>query len=232
VPGLALGIDEEFQRKTLLVWFALTPVSLLVGDYYTTRALARARATHERHIIIGANEIAWNWRAASRRTRAPGRSSGSSTFAAPNGCRCRTGNSSSHVQGCGRFVRSHAVNAIYIALPMSNAPRIEVLLREFRDTTASIYFVPDIFSFDLVQARCAEIHGIRCWQSATRPSTHERGQKRAIDILLSSAALLLGWPVLLAIAIAVKLSSPGPVLFKQRRMGCMERRSWSTNSAP
>ena len=53
------------------------------------------------------------------------------------------------------FVRQQAVNAIYIALPMSNAPRIEEMLHEFRDTTASIYFVPDIFSFDLVQARCA-----------------------------------------------------------------------------
>jgi putative colanic acid biosynthesis UDP-glucose lipid carrier transferase len=43
---------------------------------------------------------------------------------------------------------------------MSNAPRIEEMLEEFRDTTASIYFVPDIFAFDLVQARCVEINGI------------------------------------------------------------------------
>ena len=43
---------------------------------------------------------------------------------------------------------------------MSKAPRIDDMLREFRDTTASIYFVPDIFAFDLVQARCVEINGI------------------------------------------------------------------------
>ncbi len=105
-------------------------------------------------------------------------------------------------------------------LPMSNAPRIEEMLHEFRDTTASIYFVPDIFAFDLVQARCAEIHGIPMLAICDTPFHGMNAvKKRAVDILLSSVALLLGWPVLLAIAIAVKLSSPGPVLFKQRRYG-------------
>jgi putative colanic acid biosysnthesis UDP-glucose lipid carrier transferase len=95
-----------------------------------------------------------------------------------------------------------------------------VLLHEFRDTTASIYFVPDILHFDLVQARCAEIHGIPMLAICDTPFHGMRAvQKRAMDVLLSLAALLLGWPLLLAVAIAVKISSPGPVLFKQRRYG-------------
>jgi len=219
--GVALGIDEEFQRNTLLVWFALTPVSLLVGDYYTTRALARTRAAHERHIIIGANEIGVEL--ARRIAQNPGSGTflGFFDFRSPD--RLPLPKREQFVGTCNdvaAFVRSHAVNAIYIALPMSNAPRIEVMLREFRDTTASIYFVPDIFSFDLVQARCAEIHGIPMLAICDTPFHGMNAvKKRAIDILLSSAALLLGWPVLLAIATAVKLSSPGPVLFKQRRYG-------------
>jgi putative colanic acid biosynthesis UDP-glucose lipid carrier transferase len=117
-------------------------------------------------------------------------------------------------------VRRHAVNAIYIALPMSNAPRMEEMLEEFRDTTASIYFVPDIFAFDLVQARCVEINGIPMLSICDTPFHGMNAvQKRAADIVLSSLALLVCWPALLMAAIAVKLSSPGPALFKQRRYG-------------
>jgi putative colanic acid biosynthesis UDP-glucose lipid carrier transferase len=121
-------------------------------------------------------------------------------------------------KGVAVFVRQQAVNAIYIALPMSNAPRIEEMLQEFRDTTASIYFVPDIFAFDLVQARCVEFSGIPMLSICDTPFHGMKAvQKRATDIVLSSLGLLMCWPAMLLAAIAVKLSSPGPVLFKQRR---------------
>jgi putative colanic acid biosynthesis UDP-glucose lipid carrier transferase len=219
--GLALGIRDEFQRNTMLFWFALTPVSLVLGDYYTTRALSRTRSAHERHIIIGANDIGVEL--ARRISENPGAGTFLGFFdfrspeRLPQPSRERFAGQCKDVSA---FVHQHAVNAIYIALPMSNAPRIEVLLHEFRDTTASIYFVPDILGFDLVQARCAEIHGIPMLAICDTPFHGMKAvQKRAIDIALSSVALLLGWPLLLAIAIAVKISSPGPALFKQRRYG-------------
>ena len=100
------------------------------------------------------------------------------------------------------------------------APRIEELLKELRDTTATIYFVPNLFAFDLVQARCVEINGMPVFSICDSPLHGMNGfWKRAFDILLASALLLLGWPALLAIAIGIKLSSPGPVLFRQRRYG-------------
>ena len=118
------------------------------------------------------------------------------------------------------FVRRHAIDAIYIALPMSNAPRIEDMLQEFRDSTASVYFVPDIFAFDLVQARCVEMNGIPMLAICDTPFHGMHAvRKRAMDIGLASLGLLVGWPLLLIAAIAVKLSSAGPILFKQRRYG-------------
>jgi putative colanic acid biosysnthesis UDP-glucose lipid carrier transferase len=94
------------------------------------------------------------------------------------------------------------------------------MLQEFRDTTASIYFVPDIFAFDLVQARCVEINGIAMLSICDTPfHGMDAVQKRVADIVLSSLALLVCWPAMLMAAIAVKLSSPGPALFKQRRYG-------------
>jgi putative colanic acid biosynthesis UDP-glucose lipid carrier transferase len=93
-------------------------------------------------------------------------------------------------------------------------------LHELRDTTASVYFVPDIFAFDLVQARCMEINGMPAVSVCETPLHGTSGiWKRAVDIVLAIAALALLWPAMLLAAIAIKQSSPGPVLFKQRRYG-------------
>jgi putative colanic acid biosynthesis UDP-glucose lipid carrier transferase len=80
--------------------------------------------------------------------------------------------------------------------------------------------VPDIFAFDLVQARCVQINGIPMLSICDTPFHGMNAvKKRAIDIVLSTVALLVSWPVMLMAAVAVKLSSPGPAPFKQRRYG-------------
>jgi putative colanic acid biosynthesis UDP-glucose lipid carrier transferase len=118
------------------------------------------------------------------------------------------------------YVKAHRVNLIYIALPMASQPRILQLLEELRDTTASIYFAPDIFLFDLIQARMESIGGVPVLSVCESPFYGVDGVvKRASDIVLAAAILLLAAPLMLAIALGVKLGSPGPVLFKQRRYG-------------
>ena len=118
------------------------------------------------------------------------------------------------------YVKAHHVDLIYVTLPMASQPRILKLLDELHDTTASIYFVPDIFLFDLIQARMDTVGGIPVVAACETPFYGISGLiKRASDIVLASAILALILPVMLAIAIGVKLSSPGPVLFKQRRYG-------------
>jgi len=118
------------------------------------------------------------------------------------------------------YVKTHHVDLIYITLPMASQPRILKLLDELHDTTASIYFVPDIFLFDLIQARTDTIGGIPVLAACETPFYGINGLiKRASDIVLASAILALILPVMLAIAIGVKLTSPGPTLFKQRRYG-------------
>jgi putative colanic acid biosynthesis UDP-glucose lipid carrier transferase len=129
-----------------------------------------------------------------------------------------TGNCSA--QDFADFVRRNFITRVYLALPLSTAPRIEQLLRELRDTTASVYFVPNLFAFDLVQARCVEINGMPAFSICDSPLHGMSGfWKRAFDLLLAALLLLLCWPVLLVVAAVIKVSSPGPVLFKQRRYG-------------
>jgi putative colanic acid biosynthesis UDP-glucose lipid carrier transferase len=118
------------------------------------------------------------------------------------------------------YARSHHVGLIYINLPMTAQPRIRKLLDDLRDTTASIYFVPDIFLFDLIQARMDSVGGIPILAVCETPFYGINGViKRISDLVLASAILLAIAPLMLAIAVAIKRSSPGPVLFKQRRYG-------------
>jgi putative colanic acid biosynthesis UDP-glucose lipid carrier transferase len=118
------------------------------------------------------------------------------------------------------YVKKNRVDLIYITLPMASQPRILRLLDELHDTTASVYFTPDIFLFDLIQARMDTIGGIPVLAVCETPFYGVNGMiKRISDIILASLILVLISPVMAALAIGVKLSSPGPVLFRQRRYG-------------
>jgi putative colanic acid biosynthesis UDP-glucose lipid carrier transferase len=219
--GAAFGLEDLFPDNLIWTWLVLTPICLVVGDYCSTHSLARAHAAHERHVIIGANEVGVEL--ARRISQNPGAGTflGFFDFRSPERLPAETRDLfAGRCKDVAAFVQDRAVNAIYIALPMSNAPRIEVMLHEFRDTTASIYFVPDFLAFDLVQARCTEIHGLPMLAICDTPFYGMNAvKKRATDILISALGLVVSFPLMLLIALAVKLSSPGPVLFKQRRYG-------------
>jgi putative colanic acid biosynthesis UDP-glucose lipid carrier transferase len=120
----------------------------------------------------------------------------------------------------GAYVKTHRIDVIFVALPIRHLKRVMNLLDDLRDTTASIYYVPDIFVFDLIQARSGEIQGIPVVAMCETPFYGYRGvAKRLTDIVFSVAILLMLLPVLSVIALLVKWSSPGPVIFKQRRYG-------------
>src|SRR4029077_15679043 len=119
-----------------------------------------------------------------------------------------------------QYVEDNRTHVIFIALPIRHVKRVMNLLDDLRDTTASIYYVPDIFVFDLIQARSGEIHGIPVVAMCETPFYGYRGvAKRLTDIGFSALVLLLLLPLLGVIAAGVKLTSPGPIIFKQRRYG-------------
>ena len=118
------------------------------------------------------------------------------------------------------YVKAHAIDTIFITLPMASQPRIMKLLDELRDTTASVYFAPDIFLFDLIQARMDNIGSVPIVAVCETPFYGIAGLiKRLSDIVIALLILIMISPLMLAIALAVKMESPGPALFKQRRYG-------------
>jgi putative colanic acid biosynthesis UDP-glucose lipid carrier transferase len=118
------------------------------------------------------------------------------------------------------YVRRNDVDVIYIALPMTSQPRILKLLDDLRDTTVSIYFVPDLFVTDLIQARMDDLGGLPVVAVCESPFTGINGViKQCFDFVAAAAILIMIAPLLLVIAMAVKLTSPGPILFRQHRYG-------------
>jgi putative colanic acid biosynthesis UDP-glucose lipid carrier transferase len=118
------------------------------------------------------------------------------------------------------YVRSNSIDLIYIALPIRNIQRVTELLDALRDTTASIYYAPDVFVFDLIQCRTDDIDGLPVVALCETPFFGSRGViKRASDIIIASITLILISPFLLLISLAVKATTPGTVIFKQRRYG-------------
>jgi putative colanic acid biosynthesis UDP-glucose lipid carrier transferase len=118
------------------------------------------------------------------------------------------------------YVREHAVHEVYITLPLGSQPRIVELLEQVQGTTASVFFVPDVFGISIIQGRLQDMNGVPVVGICETPFTGTNELvKRISDIVLASIILVLISPLLVCIAVGVKLSSPGPVIFKQRRNG-------------
>jgi putative colanic acid biosynthesis UDP-glucose lipid carrier transferase len=130
----------------------------------------------------------------------------------------------SHVLGklaeVGTFTSARGVREVYITLPLGSQPRIVNLLEQLQGTTASLFFVPDVFGISIIQGRLKDMNGVPVVGICETPFTGTNQLiKRTSDLILASLIILLTSPLLLAIAIGVKLSSPGPVIFRQRRNG-------------
>ncbi|RMV80165.1 Capsular polysaccharide biosynthesis protein [Pseudomonas caricapapayae] len=116
--------------------------------------------------------------------------------------------------------RAGRIDKVYITLAFSAEPQLRELITGLSDTTASVYLIPDVFMFDLLHARSESINGLASISIFDSPMDGAWSLvKRAEDIVLSCLILLLIALPLLAIAAAIKLTSEGPVLFRQRRYG-------------
>ncbi|MBC5525746.1 undecaprenyl-phosphate glucose phosphotransferase [Klebsiella pneumoniae] len=132
----------------------------------------------------------------------------------------------SDINFCGNFdkliidARDGKIDRIYIAMNMQEEAKIKKIVQQLTDTTCSVLLIPDIFTFNILQARTEEINGVPVVPLFDTPlSGINMIFKRLEDIIVSTVILLLISPVLLIISVAVKFSSPGPVLFRQLRYG-------------
>ena len=118
------------------------------------------------------------------------------------------------------FAKTHRVHQVYLSLPMASQPRIQALLDALKDTTASVYFVPDLFVTDLIQGRADSVCDLPVICVCETPFRGSAALlKRASDLVLATSILVVILPLMMALALAIRLTSPGPVIFRQRRYG-------------
>ncbi len=111
-------------------------------------------------------------------------------------------------------------DTIYITLPMRAEQRIRQVLERLGDSTASVYIVPDFFVFELLHSRWTQIGGLPAVSVFETPLYGvDSWVKRAFDLMIAAAGLVAISPVMLVCAVLVKLSSPGPIFFRQKRYG-------------
>lgn len=225
--GYSTSYLDIFPRDMISYWVVITPVLILIVhiavDSYLNSKLYREAVTRNA-VIVGVGNLGMQLRDRMDNDLELGlqfkgffddRDLSRTTLEDHNSLQLM-----GRINELSDYVRKNSIDIIYIALPMTSQPRVLDLLDSLKDTTVSIYFVPDIFVFDLIQARIDDVGGIPVVAVCETPFSGFNGfVKRASDIVLSLIILALISPLLIAVAVGVKLSSKGPILFKQRRYG-------------
>jgi putative colanic acid biosynthesis UDP-glucose lipid carrier transferase len=218
--AFAFKVSADFSRLVMLAWFCATPLALFAAHRLRRHiySMLSNSSTAPRYIVVGANNVSSELL---RRLPQNGFLGFFDFRSADRVSQWIEGDRLiGHCKDVKDFVSENGVSAIYIALPLSNVPRIGEMIRELRDTTASIYFLPDVFAFDLIQGRLVNIGGMPALSVCDTPfHGMDAVLKRVFDVLLAGVALLICAPLMALIAVGVKLTSHGPVLFRQRRYG-------------
>ena len=223
--GYSTGYLDFFPPNLVMAWMLITPAAMWVAHRVVRKILPRLlllEGGRRRAIIVGAGNLGTELRGRFANDSSLGvdvagffddRTLDRTDLVDPNKLLGR-------LADIPAYVNRNGIDLVYITLPMASQPRTLSVLDALRDTTASVYFVPDIFVSDLIQARVDHIHGMPVVALTETPTLGVSGiGKRISDVVIAGLILLLIWPVLLILAAGVKLSSPGPVIFKQRRYG-------------
>ncbi|MDM5179391.1 undecaprenyl-phosphate glucose phosphotransferase [Massilia sp. DJPM01] len=222
--GSASGLSYYYDNKVVLAWFIATPIVMLVSHLAVRRvSVGPGNNTEMRSVVvIGANDVGIKFAGICERHK--------NLFMQMHGffddrTEDRHPANLRHpmlgkMADIAAYVREHNIKMIFISQPISAQPRIRKLLDELQDTTASVYFLPDIYVFDLMQARFDNVGGMPVIAICETPFMGLNSMvKRTSDIVLGLIIQLMLLPIMLVIACAVKFTSPGPVIFRQRRYG-------------
>ncbi len=217
----------EFSSSALLFWFAVTPIvslSFRIWWRWIVAWLVRKDVYARKFAVVGVNDLGlqlvkninnspelglkflgfYDDRPVAR------------TIDLPIELRSRLGRISSLIE----HARRSEVSVVFITLPMRAEDRIREVLDGLSDSTTSVYIVPDLLVFQMLHSRWSDIQGLPVVSVFENPFYGVDGiLKRVVDIALASVCLLFAALPMALIAAAVKLTSSGPVIFRQKRYG-------------
>ena len=218
---------DLYNREMVLYWFILTPIELISWHSIMRMALRFFRYTGvsaQTVAIYGATELGSGLEKRIQSMPWAGyKFVGFFDDRKTNGSR-RFISDQNLIKGGSQDLidqaRAGNIDTIFITLPLAAENRIKSLLNELSDTTVSAYMMLDLFSFDLLNASWLDVQGMPAVSIFESPHTGiDNITKRCLDLVFSTLILGLIAVPMLAIALSIKLTSKGPVIFRQLRYG-------------
>lgn len=198
------------SRVWLVTWAALALIFLITGNFlvrYTLFRLYGRRQYKKKVAIIGTGIVAEQL--IEKVSQTP-----YTEFALA--CKISHVDTKSAIED----LTNQLLDEIWIALPIREAGKLPELIHQLRFSSASIKYAPDLFTLRLINHGSTEVLGVNMLNLNASPFSGEALVVKNIeDFVISLLILTLLSPLLLALAIGVKLTSPGPVFYKQERVG-------------
>lgn len=216
--------SQLYSREVFLLWAVigyLSQAALFVPLHHLSRRYQRSQQAQRISVIVGtcdlAQQLAYNLTRVHNETVLGLVNPDDSP--APTDSLFPLLGSVAHLR---ELIATHRVRCIYVVLPLAAAEQIEELYIDLLDANVDVIWMPDLNSLTLLNHSVSEIDGMPAIHLNESPLTSYPTAaltKALMDRSIALLAIILLSPLLLATAIAVKLSSPGPVLFKQQRHG-------------
>jgi len=220
ILGYIFKVTHEYSRMVLGIWFLATPVALLLWRLLLKSGLGyfRSRGHFSRKVVIvGTGENAQRLAGNIRRMDWAGLDFQGFIRASNIG---RGRETLGELDRLYEMIDQHEIDVVYIALPMSQQQQIGEILEALSVSTVSTFLAPDFYLSSIAQGKWITIGDSTTVSVIETPMLGSSAWlKRLEDIIVSTIAIIITAPIMAAIAVAVKLESKGPVLYKQKRHG-------------
>jgi putative colanic acid biosynthesis UDP-glucose lipid carrier transferase len=224
--GYALKYSSDFSRAVTLVWFVCVPFLLYLSRVVFSRLVARFHflsRDRRKVAIVGSDRMSMEVSKKIRNSPWLGMNFiGHFEEPNPNGESELDGPVLGGIAELKQSVLDGKIDQVYIILKLNGCSRewIPELIDYLSDTTVSIYLVPELYTAAYSHGHWSNLAGIPVVSIFDSPFLGvDQWLKRVQDVVLSSLILLLVSIPMLLIAMGIKLDSPGPVIFRQRRFG-------------
>jgi len=217
--------SDDYSRLWAMLWFGfgLTGLVMLRAIFFALAARWAASGRLRNNLaILGtgpfAERLACHF-ATSARSGIHVAGVFSENSRAPKSDRPRSGTFGTIDDLIARVRRDH-IDTVVIAIPKLTRRRLQRIMDALRDVPVDVRVCPNAVNLDLTSTGVSHVAGLPLLNAIDRPLTNWRSATKEVeDRILASIILLLISPVLLAISILIKIDSPGPVIFRQKRYG-------------
>ncbi len=211
-----------FSRLWLGQWFSLAAILLIfsrIAAFSLLRLMRKRGLNRRRAVVVGGGPLARDLIRRAREETWAGFDV-TAVFDAGGSDRALPDEPLRPLETLFDYVSAHDIDEVWIAVPLEQTRRLRDVLESLRFSTANVRFVPDLFGLFLINHGVSQILDMPMFDLTASPMTGvNRLVKGLEDRLLSMLILIVISPLLLALAIGVKLGSPGPVFFRQKRLG-------------